>query len=176
MLGIAIGHYFMIFVTLYSSIYHIVDLDSTNFTQRITCSKVVYLGSVVAIPQVWSWWTVIPLPWNFCALEESSWAFSANWFSSTALSASVHFVTSWRPAQEYLSLETWQCTQTDKMIQDTALNTKNTMCSEPIQNTIHTAHVHTNHITDILNTRYYISFPLTKNMNKRSFNCSNKNQ
>ena len=36
----------------------IVDLDSTDFTQRRTCSKVVYLGLVVGVPQVWSLWTV----------------------------------------------------------------------------------------------------------------------
>ena len=34
------------------------DLDSTNFTQRRTCSEVVYLGLVVGVPQVWSLWTV----------------------------------------------------------------------------------------------------------------------
>ena len=52
----------MIFVTFYSSIYHniiiIVDLDSTDFTQRRTCSEVVYLSLVEGVPQVWSLWTV----------------------------------------------------------------------------------------------------------------------
>ena len=54
---------------------------------------------------------------------------------------------SWRLAretsQELLLINTWQLVQTNKMTQNTTLNTKNTMCSEDIEITIEALHMHT---------------------------------